>query len=82
MRAPKSWIGQYAALPDGLSAASLAEALVSAGLEVESVDVIGGDISGPLVIGRVLDFVDEPQSNGKTIRWCHVDCGPAHAPRA
>src|SRR5205814_5842063 len=26
-------------------------------------------------VGRVLDYTDEPQKNGKTIRWCHVDVG-------
>lgn len=80
MRAPKSWIAEYAALPSGLDGRALGEALVRAGLEVESVETIGGEITGPLVIGRVLDFVDEPQKNGKTIRWCHVDCGAEHAP--
>ena len=35
----------------------------------------GGDVRGPLVVGRVLAFADEPQKNGKTIRWCQVDVG-------
>jgi len=43
------------------------------GLEEEGLH--GGDISGPLVVGRVLDLVEEPQKNGKTIRWCQVDVG-------
>jgi len=76
MRAPKSWIAEYADLPDTLTGRELGEALIRAGLEVEAVDVIGGEIDGPLVIGRVLDFVDEPQKNGRTIRWCQVDVGP------
>ena len=33
--------------------------------------------SGPLVVGRVLELRDEPQKNGKTIRWCQVDVGEA-----
>ena len=28
--------------------------------------------TGPIVVGEVLEFVEEPQSNGKTIRWCQV----------
>src|SRR5882724_8219283 len=32
-------------------------------------------MSGPIVVGRVLEFVDEPQKNGKTIRWCTVEVG-------
>ncbi len=82
MRATKSWIAEYADLPAGLSAWQLADALVSVGLEVEQVEAIGGDVSGPVVIGRVVDFVEEPQKNGKTIRWCHVDVGPEHAPKS
>jgi phenylalanyl-tRNA synthetase beta chain len=68
MRAPVSWLGEYAALPSELDSRSLADALIRAGLEVETVDRVGADITGPLVVGRVLDFVDEPQKNGKTIR--------------
>ncbi|WP_040157356.1 phenylalanine--tRNA ligase subunit beta [Nigerium massiliense] len=80
MRAPMSWISEHAALPAGLTGWQLGDALIGAGLEVEAVDSVGGEISGPLVIGRVVDFVEEPQKNGKTIRWCHVDCGAEHAP--
>lgn len=76
MRAPLSWIAEYADIPEGMTGRGLGEALIRAGLEVEAVDVIGGEVSGPLVIGRVVDFVDEPQKNGKTIRWCQVDVGP------
>src|SRR5690606_37686878 len=32
-------------------------------------------VSGPLVVGRVVEYVDEPQKNGKVIRWCQVDVG-------
>ncbi len=80
MRAPKSWIAEYAALPAGLTGRGLADALITAGLEVEAVDAVGGDVSGPAVIGRVLAVADEPQKNGKTIRWVHVDVGAEHAP--
>ncbi len=73
MRVPLAWLREYAAVPDGASAEQVAADLVRVGLEEEAVH--GGDVTGPLVVGRVLDFVDEPQRNGKTIRWCHVDVG-------
>ena len=82
MKAPVSWIAEYAALPAGTDGRTLGEALIRAGLEVESVETLGGDITGPLVIGRVVDFVEEPQKNGRVIRWCHVDVGAEHAPDA
>ena len=38
----------------------------------------GGGIQGPLVVGRVLSLDEEPQKNGKVIRWCRVDVGTAN----
>ena len=78
MRAPLGWLREYAELPAGMTGRELAEVLIRAGLEVETVDAVGQEISGPLVVGRILRYVDEPQSNGKTIRWVQVDVGPAH----
>jgi phenylalanyl-tRNA synthetase beta chain len=75
MRAPLSWLREYAALPDDLDGRTLAEALIRAGLEVETVDQVGAEITGPLVIGKVLAYEVEVHSNGKSIRWCQVDVG-------
>jgi phenylalanyl-tRNA synthetase beta chain len=76
MRAPLGWLREYAALPDDLAGRTLADALIRAGLEVETVDQVGAEITGPLVIGRVLAYEVEVHSNGKSIRWCQVDVGP------
>ncbi|HTY73235.1 MAG TPA: phenylalanine--tRNA ligase subunit beta [Actinomycetes bacterium] len=73
MRAPLSWVREFADLPASAGAREVADALVRAGLEVETVEELVVD--GPLVLGRVLDFVEEPQRNGRTIRWCTVDVG-------
>ena len=75
MRAPLSWLREYAALPDDLDGRTLAEALIRAGLEVETVEQVGADVTGPLVIGKVLAYEVEVHSNGKSIRWCQVDVG-------
>jgi phenylalanyl-tRNA synthetase beta chain len=75
MRAPLSWLREYAALPDDLDGRTLAEALIRAGLEVETVDQVGDEVTGPLVIGKVQDYEVEVHSNGKSIRWCQVDVG-------
>ena len=32
-------------------------------------------MTGPIVVGYVVDATPEPQKNGKTINWCHVDVG-------
>ena len=78
MRAPLGWLREWAALPAGLTGRELAEVLIRAGLEVETVEEAGAEITGPVVVGRVLALVDEPQKNGKTIRWVQVDVGPEH----
>ncbi|HET7723599.1 MAG TPA: phenylalanine--tRNA ligase subunit beta [Propionibacteriaceae bacterium] len=75
MRAPVSWVREYVALPDEVTGRDIGDALIRAGLEVEAVEP-ATEITGPLVVGRVLSCVDEPQKNGKTIRWCRVDVGP------
>ncbi len=75
MKAPVSWLAEHADLPGTLSPRALADALIRVGMEVEGVESGAEGISGPLVVGRVLSFVDEPQKNGKTIRWCQVDVG-------
>jgi phenylalanyl-tRNA synthetase beta chain len=78
MRAPLGWLRDWVALPEDLSGRELAEQLISAGLEVETVEHAGADVTGPLVLGRVLSYEVEQHSNGKSIRWCHVDVGPEH----
>ncbi|MEO9202288.1 MAG: phenylalanine--tRNA ligase subunit beta [Mycobacterium sp.] len=75
MRVPLSWLAEFVDLEPGTSAADVQAALVGVGFEEEDVHTF--EISGPVVVGEVLEFVDEPQSNGKTIRWCQVNVGPS-----
>jgi phenylalanyl-tRNA synthetase beta chain len=73
MRVPLPWLAEYVALPAGIGAVEVSTDLVRVGLEEEAVH--GGEVTGPVLVGRVLQFADEPQKNGKTIRWCQVDVG-------
>ena len=75
MRAPLSWLREYAELPPGVTGRELAERLVRAGLEVEAVHDPAAEITGPVLVGRVLSFDEETHKNGKTVRWCSVDVG-------
>ena len=70
MRVPLSWLGEYVDLPSNATPESVMEDLVRVGFEEEAVHSF--DVRGPLVVGQVLEFVAEPQANGKTIRWCQV----------
>jgi phenylalanyl-tRNA synthetase beta chain len=75
MRAPVSWLAEHVDFPAGITPREIADAVIRIGLEVESVEVGAEGLTGPVLVGRVLSFADEPQKNGKTIRWCHVDVG-------
>ncbi|GAB2469068.1 phenylalanyl-tRNA synthetase beta chain [Conyzicola lurida] len=73
MRIPISWLGEYVDLPEDVSVEHLHAALVKVGFEEEGFH--GFDLTGPVVVGQVLEFTPEPQTNGKTINWCSVDVG-------
>ncbi|MEP6597824.1 MAG: phenylalanine--tRNA ligase subunit beta [Actinomycetota bacterium] len=73
MRASISWLAEYVDLPSSATPRAVGDALVRVGLEVERVDSAADALAGPIVAGRVVSFVDEPQNNGKSIRWCQVD---------
>ncbi|HYP72841.1 MAG TPA: phenylalanine--tRNA ligase subunit beta, partial [Microbacterium sp.] len=75
MRVPLSWLGEYVEVAPEATPEDVLASLVSVGFEEE--DVHGFGLTGPIVVGRVVSFVPEPQSNGKTIRWCQVDVGEA-----
>ena len=74
MRVPLSWLGEFVELADDVTLESVHAALVSVGFEEEDVHV--GEVTGPLVVGQVLELTPEPQKNGKTINWCQVAVGP------
>jgi phenylalanyl-tRNA synthetase beta chain len=75
MRIPVSWLGEYVDLPEDVSVEHLHAALVKVGFEEEGFH--GFDLTGPVVVGQVLEFTPEAQTNGKTINWCQVDVGPS-----
>lgn len=71
------WLADHVELPADLTAERLAADLVRVGLEEEAIH--GAAVTGPLVVGRVLELTPEPQKNGKTINWCRVDVGEHNA---
>jgi phenylalanyl-tRNA synthetase beta chain len=77
MRVPLSWLREYADLPAAESGRDVAERLIRAGLEVETVDQVGIDISGPIVVGLVRE-IEELTGLKKPIRFCRVDVGKGH----
>jgi phenylalanyl-tRNA synthetase beta chain len=78
MKASLSWILDHVDVPEGTTTEEITDRLTLTGLKLEAVESPGRDITGPLVIGRVLTKEAEPQKNGKTINWCTVDVGDAN----
>ena len=77
MRVSVSWLGEYVDLPADVSGAELDHALVSLGIEVESVQDLGSFVIGDLVVGRVLE-IEDLTGFKKPIRFCRVDVGAAN----
>jgi len=74
MRVPLNWLGEFVELDPTITAEQVHADLVSVGFEEE--DVHGFGVTGPVVVGQVLEVSAEEQSNGKTINWCQVRVAP------
>ncbi|MEO7122545.1 MAG: phenylalanine--tRNA ligase subunit beta [Lacisediminihabitans sp.] len=74
MRVPLSWLREFVDVPLESTPEEVHAALVKVGLEEEAIHRF--ELSGPIVVGQVLEFTPEPQSNGKTINWCSVRVAP------
>ncbi|MEU3919069.1 phenylalanine--tRNA ligase subunit beta [Streptomyces sp. NPDC029004] len=77
MRVPLSWLREYVDLPATETGRDVQAKLVAAGLEVETVEQLGGGLKGPLVVGKVLT-IEELTEFKKPIRFCTVDVGQAN----
>ena len=60
MRVPLSWLREYVDLPETETGRDVQAKLISAGLEVETVEQLGADLKGPLVVGQA-NSTGEPQ---------------------
>lgn len=79
MRIPLSWLREYTQLPADATAEDLMADLVKVGLEEEDVHTF--ELTGPVVVGKVLEKTPEEHSNGKTINWCRVQVVPDGHPQ-
>ena len=76
MRVSLEWIREWVDLPPDVTARDVAERLIAAGLEVESVETLGEGFNGTLLVGHVSE-IEELTGFKKPIRWCQVDVGSA-----
>ena len=77
MRVPLSWLREYVDLSAEVGGRELAERLIPIGFEVETVHESGAGLSGPLVVGQVLE-IEELTGFKKPIRYNQVEVGPEH----
>jgi len=77
MKIPLSWIQEFADIPKNTDLEQIENAFVGVGFEVESVDIQGSDLSGPLVVAKVIN-IEELVGNKKPIRYVELDCGEAN----
>ncbi|MGH3621431.1 MAG: phenylalanine--tRNA ligase subunit beta, partial [Sciscionella sp.] len=75
MRVPVSWLAEHLELSEEVTTEMFPDAFVRVGHEVEEVSKLG-PISGPLVIGRVVE-IEELTEFKKPIRYCRVEVGQA-----
>ncbi len=75
MRLPLSWLAEAAGLAPGQDPAEVARRLTAAGLEVESVEPAGQDITGVLV--AEVTAIEELTGFKKPVRYCQVSTGEA-----
>ena len=74
MKIPLSWLREFTPVPNGISLEALEAAFVNVGFEVESIDQVGADVIGPLVVGKVRS-IEELTEHKKPIRYVGLDCG-------
>ncbi len=75
MRIPLSWLAEVVDVPRDVTPEAVHAALVRVGFEEEAIH--RSEVSGPVVVGEVLERTPEAQSNGKVINWCQVRVAPA-----
>ena len=76
MKIPLSWLLEFVEIPADLSLAAIEEAFVAVGFEVEGIEEQGSDLTGPLVVAKVLS-IELVEGQKKSIRYVGLDCGEA-----
>ena len=71
---PLSWLREFAALPDVCTPEMIEAAFVKVGFEVESIEIQGEELTGPLMVARVVS-IEELTEHKKAIRYVGLDVG-------
>lgn len=71
MKVPLSWVKEFVSIPESVKPAEIVEKLVGLGFEVEGVQDLREEISGPIEIAQVLE-IEEITGQKKPIRYVKV----------
>ena len=74
MKIPLSWLREFAELPTDCTPELIESAFVKVGFEVEEIIMQGADLTGPLVVAKVIS-IEELTEHKKPIRYVGLDCG-------
>ncbi len=74
MKIPLSWLREFAEIPAAITPEEIESAFVKVGFEVEEIVLQGSDLTGPLVVSRVI-AIEELTEHKKPIRYVELDCG-------
>ena len=72
MKIPVSWLNEFVDVSD-LSVKDIADRLTFSGVEVESIDSVGANLDGNIVVGEILECVPHPDSDHMHV--CKVSDG-------
>jgi len=72
MKLPMSWLKEFVDL-GGITAKELAEGLNSSKFTVEKIETIGPELSGPIVVGRILEINPHPNADRIRLTKTKVD---------
>lgn len=74
MKIPLSWLKEFVSIPTKTTIEQICEAFVKVGFEVESIQIQGADIRGPITVGKVVS-IEEISGAKKPIRYVGLDLG-------
>ncbi len=74
MRVPLSWLADHVDLPAQDPLGTVVDVLIRLGVEVDGIHRPDAELTGPLVVGRVL-AIEELSQFKKPIRYCQVEVG-------
>jgi phenylalanyl-tRNA synthetase beta chain len=72
MKLPLSWLGEFVDL-SGITGQEVAECLAASTFAVEKIEKVGPELTGPIVVGRILEIYPHPNADRIRLTKTKVD---------